>query len=73
MSDSPTTMVERTEPPRISADAERTAEGLFARSKTPGWDVWGNELSNDVELVPQNDQAQRPLADSDAGRKGKHE
>ena len=24
---------------------------LFARQKTPGWDTWGNELENDLELV----------------------
>jgi len=24
---------------------------LFAREKTFGWDVWGNEVENDVELV----------------------
>lgn len=23
---------------------------LFARQKTEGWDVWGNELQNDIEL-----------------------
>lgn len=23
---------------------------LFARQKTPGWDVWGNEVENDIEL-----------------------
>ncbi len=23
---------------------------LFAREKTPGWDVWGNEVISDVEL-----------------------
>lgn len=23
---------------------------LFARQTTPGWDVWGNELKNDIEL-----------------------
>lgn len=23
---------------------------LFARQKTPGWDIWGNELENDIEL-----------------------
>lgn len=23
---------------------------LFAREKTPGWDVWGNEVENDIEL-----------------------
>lgn len=24
---------------------------LFARQKTEGWDIWGNELENDVELI----------------------
>ncbi len=24
---------------------------LFARRRTPGWDIWGNELENDVELI----------------------
>ena len=24
---------------------------LFARHKTPGWDTWGNEVGNDLELV----------------------
>ena len=24
---------------------------LFARQKTDGWDVWGNEVINDVELT----------------------
>ena len=24
---------------------------LFARQKTPGWDAWGNEVENDLELV----------------------
>lgn len=24
---------------------------LFARTKTPGWDIWGNELPNNVELA----------------------
>ncbi len=23
---------------------------LFAREKTPGWDVWGNEVDSDIEL-----------------------
>ena len=23
---------------------------LFARQKTPGWDVWGNEVENDIAL-----------------------
>lgn len=25
---------------------------LFARQKTDGWDVWGNEVESDVELTP---------------------
>ena len=24
---------------------------LFARKKTPGWDVWGNEVESDIELT----------------------
>jgi N6-adenosine-specific RNA methylase IME4 len=24
---------------------------LFARQKTPGWDVWGNEVKSDIELL----------------------
>lgn len=24
---------------------------LFARQKTPGWDVWGNEVESDIELA----------------------
>ena len=24
---------------------------LFAREKTPGWDVWGNEVESDIDLV----------------------
>ena len=23
---------------------------LFARQKTPGWDIWGNELPNSIEM-----------------------
>lgn len=23
---------------------------LFARQKTEGWDIWGNELQNDINL-----------------------
>lgn len=30
-----------TNPPRIE---------LFAREKTPGWDIWGNEVDSDIEL-----------------------
>ena len=33
---------------------ERVTNGnrieLFARQKREGWDIWGNELENDVEL-----------------------
>jgi len=25
---------------------------LFARQKTPGWDIWGNELPNSKTLIP---------------------
>jgi N6-adenosine-specific RNA methylase IME4 len=24
---------------------------LFARQKTEGWDVWGNEVESDIELM----------------------
>ncbi len=33
---------------RVAGDLPRIE--LFARQKTPGWDVWGNELSNDIDL-----------------------
>ena len=33
---------------RICGDVPRVE--LFARHKTPGWDIWGNELENDVVL-----------------------
>ena len=23
---------------------------LFARERTPGWDVWGNEVESDIDL-----------------------
>ncbi len=26
---------------------------LFARQKTAGWDVWGNEVESDISLTPQ--------------------
>ncbi len=26
---------------------------LFARQKTEGWDTWGNEVENDIDLTPQ--------------------
>jgi len=28
---------------------------LFAREKHEGWDVWGNEVQSDIQLVPDND------------------
>ena len=37
-------------------DGERLE--MFARRKRPGWHVWGNELSNDVNLVSPNDKAE---------------
>ena len=33
---------------------------LFARRPRPGWDTWGNEMPNDVELAPVG--AGRPAA-----------
>lgn len=33
---------------RICGDLPRIE--LFARQKSPGWDIWGNELSNDIQL-----------------------
>jgi len=32
---------------------------MFARRKRPGWAHWGNEITSDVEIRP-NDQAERP-------------
>jgi len=26
---------------------------LFARRQFPGWDVWGNEVENDIKLAPE--------------------
>jgi len=28
---------------------------LFARQKTEGWDVWGNEVESDIELLKNNE------------------
>jgi len=28
---------------------------LFAREKTDGWDVWGNEVESDIELRPKKE------------------
>jgi len=30
---------------------------LFAREKVPGWDVWGNEIKNDIALLDDNKDA----------------
>lgn len=29
---------------------------LFARQKTPGWDVWGNEVESDIEMESRKDE-----------------
>ncbi len=42
-------MVTKGHPKRIGRDVPRVE--LFARQKTPGWDIWGNELENDLELA----------------------
>ena len=31
---------------------EKTKVEIFARQKTPGWDVWGNEVESDIRLIP---------------------
>ena len=33
---------------KLAGDLPRVE--LFARQKTDGWDIWGNELENDIEL-----------------------
>lgn len=33
----------------VSGDLPRLE--MFAREKFEGWDVWGNELQNDVEII----------------------
>ena len=35
--------------PRVVLETRKENE-LFARQKAPGWDIWGNELVNDIEL-----------------------
>jgi site-specific DNA-methyltransferase (adenine-specific) len=35
---------------RLYGDATRLE--MFARTKTPGWDVWGNEVQSDIDLTP---------------------
>ncbi len=55
-------VIEVPDPPRHSAKWDETYDyieaispgprlELFARRKRPGWDVWGNEVSSDVDLV----------------------
>ena len=39
----------RTEIVRLMGDLPRIE--LFARQKTPGWDVWGNEVDSDIDLL----------------------
>ena len=29
---------------------------LFARQKTPGWDVWGNEVESDIDMESRKDE-----------------
>ena len=29
---------------------------LFARQKTPGWDVWGNEVESDIEMKSRKEE-----------------
>lgn len=31
---------------------DKPAIELFARQKTAGWDVWGNEVDSDIDLLP---------------------
>jgi len=33
---------------------DQTKLELFAREKTPGWDVWGNEVESDIDLGGHN-------------------
>ena len=37
----------------IELAGDLTRVELFARQKTPGWDVWGNEVDSDLSLTPQ--------------------
>ncbi len=39
---------------------------LFARQRTPGWDAWGNEIENDVELAGERFIASAPRAKAEA-------
>ncbi len=48
---------------RVCGDLPRIE--LFARQKTPGWDIWGNELQNDCNLeefgCPQQFTRRKPV------------
>jgi len=35
----------------LKVSGERPRIELFARQKTEGWDVWGNEVESDIELL----------------------
>jgi N6-adenosine-specific RNA methylase IME4 len=37
---------------RLMGDIPRIE--LFARAKTPGWDIWGNEVTSDIEMKGGN-------------------
>ena len=37
---------------RLMGDLPRIE--LFARQKTEGWDVWGNEVESDIILLPED-------------------
>jgi N6-adenosine-specific RNA methylase IME4 len=41
---------------------ERSKIELFARTKTEGWDIWGNEVNCNMDLLNPNKQAE-PVAD----------
>ena len=52
-------MEEHSKKPDVTRDkiielaGDLTRVELFARQKTPGWDVWGNEVDSDLSLTPQ--------------------
>lgn len=41
---------------------------MFARVRTPGWDAWGNEVRNSIELTPPAVLQGRDESDSSSGR-----
>lgn len=42
---------------RLCGDLPRIE--LFARQKTPGWDVWGNEVESDIDLLTPTEKGQK--------------